>query len=772
MLKSVNKNSLLYKNVNNVWLVYEYLGNNSFSEDELFELWDFLQQNNLMMEFHILNYKGTKKYYVSFFLGEVWYSNNYSNFKNDDFHLRYHTILNLKTVIETRLWLFSRWRLKPTEMKLYNVEKKQEWKSHREILLKQLWYNREKVRNYLIGENFWLFLENLLYWIDGEEYKRYIYNKMYLKQMNFEFYNTDQEIFDSTLNFLTGSKFFIFPFYLKGKNTRVGNLSYQELDLNSIVSGFLDNNVMNWNKDTSKDLVGYLYKVSIKPTQSVSVDPNKNRVTYNGISSEFDLKSVWDNKYMFFEFQHSMYFYTKRPDIQALMTSFTDTFQSIIDLDSVPFPRDFNPQYLSHNKFWAAYHIWHLQNIFNIATWMKEYLPPMKDGMLLWKEHFSHNDFKVNLFDLAKKDADWNLETSCHSCIIWNTGAWKTYFTYHKIWKKNKKDQLIVFDNMDNFSKEYNKMPDGPEKDSINLFEYWEDFPNVIWNITNVNLGHKQEILLNLILGAKNEMTDADITALRAVINTHLKQLVWNTFSLDRFVEWVRNFNPDYLTDLQKKLILAKLDWMNETIKRILNNTRSFDNEIYKKQRIIISYSKLTDGADEENKFFMLAILLRLIRSYLAQKNAIPNDKVNYRYTMILYDEAHKVLNKNPRLDNEVLEMLREIRNRKAQMTLITQFYSDLAKVVWTIKFFVLLDPESYEAFREDHASKDPNIESQFDRTFRNFTHSILWIIEKYKKDADKIDRWLMESKDRMRFCVVANKIHEADSMYILDTRE
>jgi len=57
MIKSIQKNSILYKNNNNIGLLYEYLGNNSFSDAELFELGDFLQQNDLYSEFLILNYK-------------------------------------------------------------------------------------------------------------------------------------------------------------------------------------------------------------------------------------------------------------------------------------------------------------------------------------------------------------------------------------------------------------------------------------------------------------------------------------------------------------------------------------------------------------------------------------------------------------------------------------------------------------------------------------------------------------------------------------------
>lgn len=771
MLKSIQRNSLLYKNTNNVWLVYEFLGNNAFSDEDLFELGDFLHQNQVTAEYMVLNYRWVKKYYVSFFQWETWYANNYSNYNWDLFYSRYHSMINLKPWLH-KLKIFTWGKLKEVDLKLYNLENKSIWPSNRDKILKELGYEKEKVRNYLLWENFWLFMDNLLI-SKWNEYKKFLYDKLYIKNLNFDFYSTDQEIFDSTLNFLTWSKFFIFPFYLKWRNSKVWDMSYQELDFNEMMSRFLDPNIMVSTKDTWKDLVGYLYKVSIKPTQNVSIDKPNKKVSYSWVSSMFDFNSVWDNKNMFFEYQHSMFLYTKRPDIQWLIWKFDSDFWTSIELETTAFPRDFNPQYLNHNKFWNAYHVWHLKNIQNVMASLKEYYPPMKDGMNLWKEYFSNNEFKINFFDLAWKDENnnWNLTTSCNTIIYWNTGAWKTFFVENKIWNTNTTDQLIAFDNLDNFSKSYHSMPEWPKKEAINLFEYWSTFPNIIWEVTEENLANKQEILVKVILWTKaHEVSDLNKTILTAQINNYLKTIIWLKFKLTLFIEWVKLLDLTYITLEQKNFIIQKLDWMNATLVSILNNEHFFDEEMAKKQKVIFSYSQLTDSVDTENTYFTLSLLLRLVRWYLSNKSKKSANELKYRYTMVLFDEAHNVIWKNDVLDDDIKTFMKEMRNRKAQMTLLTQNYWDIPPHLrFLVKIFILLDPDNYKEFKDEKASKEIGVESILDRTFYNFRPALENIVSNYRADEEAVKAKKMKEKDRNRFCVFTNMMNE--SMYILDTK-
>jgi len=768
MIKNIQRNWLVYKNVNNPWLLYEYLGNNSFVEEDIFALWDFLHQNKIYAEIYVLNYKWTKKYYISFYTWEDGSANSYKNYNSDLFYTRYQQIVKIKPLINKLV--LTNGKLKEVDLKLYNLEAKEDTINNKDKLLKKLKYSRKTFRPYLLKENFWLYMDNLLSW--KEDYEKFLYNKLYVKNLNFDYYNTDQEIFDSTLNFLTGSKFFLFPFYLKWKSTKVWDMSYQELDFNEIMSKFLDKNVMNNNKETWKDLLWYLYKVSIKPIQSVSVDKKTSKVVYEWVSSMFDLKSVNDNKNMFFEYQHSMFLYTKRPDIQHLISNFDKLFWTNIELITNAFPRDFNPQYLSHNKFSGAYHVGHLKNITNFLTVLKEYLPPQKDGMLLWKEYFSNNEFKVNFFDMAWKDEDWNLLSNCNTIIYWNSGAWKTYFLTNKLWKQNKKDQMIVFDNMDNFSKLYNNLEDWEEKDSINLFEYWSDFPNLIWKITDENLAYKQEVLLMILLGKnENSIDENNKTALSSILNEYLQKTNWTYFKIDNFIKWLKLYNLDELTKEQKMFIVQKLKSINHTMFKILNNDKSFDEEIYKKQKIIFSYSKLSDSTDQEYTLFILSLLLRLVRWYLSWKNKIPDDKVNQRYTMVFFDEAHRVLNKSDRLDDDVKTFLKEMRNRKAQMTLITQNFDDISSSLrFLSKLYILLDPDNYWEFKK--YKLEWGEKWKLATTFENFENSIEVIKQRFVEDAADVEKWILAEKDRTRFCVFVNLLNNSDSIFILNTQK
>ena len=768
MLKNIQRNWLLYRNVNNSWLLYEYLWNNSFVEDDIFALWDFLHQNKIFAEIYVLNYKWTKKYYISFYNWEEWAANNYKNYSSEVFYSRYQQIVNIRPLINKLV--LTNGKLKEVDLKLYNLDSKEDLVSNKDTLLKKFKYSRKVFRPYLLKENFWLYMDNLLSW--KEDYEKFLYNKLYVKNLNFDYYNTDQEIFDSTLNFLTGSKFFLFPFYLKWKSTKVWDMSYQELDFNEIMSKFLDKNVMNNNKETGKDLLWYLYKVSIKPIQSVSVDKKTSKVVYEWVSSMFDLKSVNDNKNMFFEFQHSMFLYTKRPDIQHLISDFDKLFWTNIELITNAFPNEYNPQYLSHNKHSGSYHVWHLKNITNFLTVLKEYLPPQKNGMLLWKEYFSNNEFKVNFFDMAWKDEDWNLLSNCNTIIYWNSGAWKTYFLTNKLWNQNKKDQMIVFDNMDNFSKLYNNMEDWEEKDSINLFEYWSDFPNLIWKITDENLAYKQEVLLMILLGKnENSIDENNKTALSSILNEYLQKTNWTYFKIENFIKWLKVYNLDELTKEQKMFIVQKLKSINHTMFKILNNDKSFDEEIYKKQKIIFSYSKLSDSTDQEYTLFILSLLLRLVRWYLSWKNKIPDNEVKQRYTMVFFDEAHRVLNKSDRLDDDVKTFLKEMRNRKAQMTLITQNFDDISTSLrFLSKIYILLDPDNYWEFKK--YKLEWGEKWKLATTFENFENSIEVIKQRFVEDQADVDKWILDEKDRTRFCVFVNLLNNSDSIFILNTQK
>lgn len=777
MLKTVQRNSVLYRNNNNIWLLYEYTWNNSFSKNDLFKLTDFIQRENIYAEIFVFNYKWVKKYYISFFDGELAYANNYNNYDNKVFHSRYNKMLNSIEKKVKKLEIFDWNRLIPTDLKLYNFKVDEESnEQQRSSLLKKYWYKRKEVKSRLLENNFQLYMSSLLEPYGDNNFKEYIYNQNYISNMNFDFYNSDEEIFDVNLQFMTGNKFFIFPFYLKWKDSTVWNISYQELDFNSIMWDFLDKNVEVDEKTKWKSLIGYQYKVSLSPTNVIS-DKNNNQVSYAWRTTKFDLNSVDDEKWMFFDFQHSLFLYSKRPDLQQVLIDFDKNFETELELTSSDIPKDFNPQYLSHNKFNGAFHVWHVKNLESILQTLKEYIPEQKDWILLWREYFSNNDFKINFFDMVwKNKEDMSLNANANTSIIAKSGAGKTFFVREKIFKQNKKDQMIMFDNLDNFAWMYNNMEDWELKESINLIEYWSNFPNIIGDINVNNLWLKQDILYKLITGKKSELSASIKTMINANINIYLKSILNKKFKLDNFLEYINNLWDDKIDKNDKATLLNQVYAMNHTMTEILNNEKSFDQELYKKQKVILSYWELLSGADKDEWYFLLEILLILVNGYLARKNRMISSgkDVKFPYTMVLYDEAHNVMDKNKDLDNMFYWFVREIRNKKANIVIITQSYTDLPpKLLWSINFRFFLDPDNFDLFEKENRKKTKNedwfvFKSKLERTFDNFQLPLEKVKERYISDKNLEDQWLIDSNEVTRFCVMVYM--ENQSLYLINT--
>lgn len=771
MIKQVLKNSFTYKNNNNVWVIYEYLGNNSFTDNELLELSDFLSQNNMFSEFIIVNYKWVKKYYISFYLWEVWWANNFNNYNSKTFFDRYNYMINIKPKIEKLSIFEDGARIRETDLKIYNLEKEKE-SDYRKDLLKTLKYKREPVRNYLLKENFSIYMRNML---SGTDYQRYIFNNEFHNNINYEFNSLEQEIFDVWLKFMTWSKYFIFPFYLKWKEQKSWDFTYQELDFNEITSWFLDKNIITEKEQKWRDILAYVYKISLKPTQ-VAADIKNNKVVLEWNSTSFDLESVNDKRNLFFEFQNSVFLYTKRPDIQRIIKDFDMKLWTKLELIQSDIPKDFNPQYLSHNKFSDAYHVWHLRNLSSILWALKEYYPEKDNGMLLWREYFSNNFFKFNFFDMAWKDPEWNLTINANWIINWTSWAWKTYIAMERLFKQNNKDQVLVFDNLWNFAKMYNKLSI-EEKSKVNLLEYWYKFPNFIWKLKMENLSIKQDLLYKIILWVKSDLISENKEMIRAIINNYLKNNVGWYFKLSLFREYIENksINDSFSVD-NKRLILHKIDWMNSILWTILDNENDFNSEILKNQKVILSYWELMNSPDPDFKYFMLEIILKLVQWYLAFKNEISDENVSERYTMTLFDEAHNVIWKNTALDEIFKSFVKEIRNYKANIILITQLYDDIPAYLRNImNFFIILDPLNWESFKKDSmiAKKDNDnwVENTWKRNiiFNNFEAPLARIIEEYQRDAKLVNEEKIEPKDALRFCIFWYKY--TDSYYILNTK-
>ena len=192
---------------------------------------------------------------------------------------------------------------------------------------------------------------------------------------------------------------------------------------------------------------------------------------------------------------------------------------------------------------------------------------------------------------------------------------------------------------------------------------------------------------------------------------------------------------------------------------------------MFKKQKVILSYGELLRWQDKDMGYFLLEMLLILVEWYLARKNKMTTEKAKFRYTMVLYDEAHNVIWKTKTLDIIFEKFIREIRNKKASITLISQNYLDFSeKIHWMIKFYVLLDPQNYQFFKKANSNSTEGWDmTKIERTFYNFWPSLEAISDKYEEDKKLVENEKMKEIERTRFCVFANM--HANALYILNTR-
>jgi hypothetical protein len=186
-----------------------------------------------------------------------------------------------------------------------------------------------------------------------------------------------------------------------------------------------------------------------------------------------------------------------------------------------------------------------------------------------------------------------------------------------------------------------------------------------------------------------------------------------------------------------------------------------------------LSYGKLlNENADASVWYFILEILLTLVNWYLSDKNSVPDDKVNYRYTSVIYDEAHRVMNKWKTLDDRFTDFVREIRNKRSNIILASQSYNDFPSIIHdNTTFCLLLDKINYTLFEKSMI--DINLEDnelwKIQKVIKNFREPLSLILEQSHKDLSEVEAWKKSAKDALRFCIFVNK--KLWSMFILNTK-
>ena len=740
MIKSVSRNGELYKNTNNIWVIYEYYGNNSFTESDVFELWDFIQQNKCFYELFILNVYWIKKYYISFFYGEPWYANNINNYDPVAFNNRYNEILNLKPKIE-KLKMFE-WKIVETNLKLYSFGKDWDNLDYLEKAIHSNWMNfDEKSFNTSLLKNY--FPEYVKKNIGNSDYRNYILQSFYQKDTNFDFFNVDQAIFEPVLNFVAWNEFFLFPFYYSGITQKTGIMEYQTLNLTDDII-FLDTNIGN-------DYDIYLKKISISPKIGwISVDKKDDYVVVDWGKSHFSVSDIGDNQNMFFEINHSLFLYTKKPDVSTFLSDFIQKFWTQIVLKPKKVSKDFNEMYLSHNSFEQIFHYGHIKNIAGIMKLTKEYMKPNKRWASIWREYFSNNEIDLNLFDVVGVDpSDGNLASNANWFIIGTSGSWKTFFA-KKFVNDNKTDQIIVFDNMRNFEDMVNDW----NKDTYNIINYDLNFPNIIGKVTTANISVKQSLLYKIISGVNTEISWELKETIRWICNIFMESILWDKFKLYDFIEYVKTLWLDKITENDKRVFLNKVLWLNSTIKHILNNDKDIFDELLRKQKIILSYPELAKESDE-SKFFMLSVFLDTVVNYIADKKRINDSEKKYRNTIIVFDEAHNIIKWDQNLESSLANAVRQVRNYYSSFILISQTFNDFIlktqpaqDIIYSqTSFHFVLSPDQWELYKNHYAWIDTGWKRV--TVFTNIWPQVDKIAEMYTQSAKQANEgW------RTRFCI------------------
>lgn len=754
MIKSILRNSDFYKNVNNIWVIYEYIGNNSFTNEELQLFAWFVQQNNWFWEIFIQTIWDKKKYYIGFFLWEKWYANNVQNLDNKKISERTSIMLNLKPKFE-RLPIFD-WKLKEINLKFYNIDEDDDNIDYIDNITN--WMNEKKTHLQILGKYFQEYLDINIWW---QDYRDYILQNYYMQNSNLDFFKTDQEIFEPILNFANGNKFFLFPFYIQGENQKTWDNEFQKLDILEVLL-FLD-------QEKTRNFNEYILKISFtwdNNIKKINESSWKTSVIYDWEKSYFDLNSIEDEQNMFFEYTYSLFLINNKPDISGFLNAWIDKFKWESFLVAKKVVKDFNEMYLSHNNFWWLSYIWHTKNLENILSAQKEYLPLNKQGTNIWSEFFSNNPLNINFFDMVKKDeATGELESNANWTISGSSWAWKTHFAKDYV-ARNETDQIIVFDNMQQFE----KLKTEEDLPRMKVLTYWSKFPNFIWTINIENISNKQSLFFQILMWLDSELSWVIKENFRWVVNMYIETIIWKDFLLDNFTEYVKNINQEILTIEERRVLLNKVSWLNTIIKAILNNKNSLFDEVLSEQKIILSYALITKEADKEYANFLKSILLDAIWVYLADKKNIPLDQLAYPYTTVMVDEAHNMFWEKI-LEDSFSKLIRQVRNFRANVISISQSFDDFyfnltPNPEWyynNSNFYILLSPDN----REQYIKKKWWIWWKRDIIIDNLKDSLAKIAEKYWEDKKNPN---LSAKDKTRFWVFIYQ--ETNSFYILNSRK
>ena len=364
---------------------------------------------------------------------------------------------------------------------------------------------------------------------------------------------------------------------------------------------------------------------------------------------------------------------------------------------------------------------------------MKYYRNDWPDKIFFAKEYFSKNDIRFTPHLLVPKNEKGTFERAFHWSIIWDTWAWKSFFSSHLIKQilKDKNTQIIYLDPLIfesqhlvkkvwdwngncivNKNWEVKEVWDwnGNYKKEVDYFpfEMFKTQVNIIWISSNdeVERKIKTNVLFNIVFWDL-ELNKEDISFIKKMVQTYMIKNIWNYFNYKQF----KKYFIKELENIKKNNIILYQTLLNslelwETIENILCLENDLLDIVKNEQFVLFNIKNLFDT----NNFLMIRTVFELIK-YVSKKNVS-------KFKYVFFDEVNKIIqsaeeyNYKETLINWFDESLRTLRQFNWIVILITQLYEDLANnnLLAGVNLNIVLDQKNALQMLTDEKVKNNKI--------------------------------------------------------------
>ena len=782
MKKSIKytENNIIENNVN-LWVVYKFNGNNSFSKEDIYLLVDFLIREWLFWEVIFQKINNTMHYYISIFYGKKWYANDVNQIDIKEKRKYFTNLLNNIPEFKDLKLVKDKWEIE-WALKLLSLDRK--GVSNKDVIEtyfdKKISLQKQKNNPTFLRDNFSKYIK--------EDYSKYIdsilsgdYNLLKEKVIyDFDKRNWDLPSFSSESvntmkilnNYLLDHKF-IYPYLLVFKNKNRGKISYQHLKINELIS------FLNSKTGLDKKVNDYIFKISFTGDNSVTLNKkgdNETEIIHKGNNT------LWNNKFfnidsdnnIFLEYTFSLFLWVKKWNIADFLIDFKNKFQNDYYLKwySEPSANEF---VLSHNSFeWLNAKGSYL-NLKEVFENIKEFPEVNKWGEYYGREYFSNNIIQLDDFQLVWKWAEWLPNADITTAILWQKWAWKTYIT-KKMFLSNKNQNCFLLTPVNNTVTEI-----ADKNDDVLVLEFDDNFPNIIGIIWEGEVLKAQKITLFNVLFSTIKIEEEKKTIIEQIIWNFLNENRGKMFNINNFHKFIEKYREKgKFSDIIEIMDSIVLNNLNESM---LTSEKVLLDFIKGYKKVIFWVESGWDNNAERVKgsIVLNAIKIYIISQYKHVKSKEDHDKIP---DYMIYIDEFNVFTKyawdsdwdqtakqtSTMFYNSISEFIRVNRNKKTFFKLITQYMSDFNYKWledWTDKIinnFLILKSEQYSEFiwkfRNDKTIFPTR---EFRENFENTAGHIIQEVVKQENDKNLKDSW-----KNLRFAIIYRK--DTQKYYFINT--